>query len=121
MYKAILTKSYNLQPEIIEINFITKIDSKDREWIHPVPGVTGYEGAQVKKIVEEYIKDKPVFCTWTACSGTLNKYDRLEIPMSEIIRYLEDVGRITVEKEYGYIRKVNWNDTLSQTNTGEEK
>ena len=39
----------------------------------------------------------------------------------EIIRYLEDVGRITVEKEYGYIRKVNWNDTLAQTKTGEEK
>lgn len=123
MYKVIRVNSWSLEPVVEEINFVTNVDSEGIEWIHPSPGVTGYEGAELKKIIESYVDDKPVFSRWIACAGTLNKWDRLEIPMSEIVRYLEDEGRISVEREYGYIKKVVFleSNSLTQTTTEEEK
>jgi len=106
-YKAIRIKSWSLEPEVIDIGFKVYDGYDDKEWISPLPGVTGYESGPLRSMVEEYI-DKPVFSRWIACAGTLNKYDRLEIPMSEIVKYLEDNERIIVEREYGYIKKVTW-------------
>ena len=111
-YKAILTKSWSLQPEIIEVDFEIKKHGGE-DWIYPIPGVTGFESAPLKKLVEEYINE-PVFSKWTACGGTLNKYDRLEIPISEIIRWLEETKQITVERDWGYIKSIIWNDCLTQ-------
>jgi len=108
-YKAIRVKSWSLEPEVIDIDFKIYEGYDDKEWISPIPGVTGYESGPLKRMVEEYV-GKPVFSRWIACGGTLNKYDRLEIPMSEIIKYLLDKGRIRVDREYGYIKKVTWND-----------
>ena len=112
--KAIRVKSWSLEPEIIEIGLSAFLDEKNVEWVRPNPGVTGFESAQLKKLIDEYL-DKPVFSRWVACSGTLNKYDRLEIPIFGIIQWLEKINRISVEKEYGYITKIHWNDSLSQT------
>lgn len=109
MYKAIRIKSWSLEPEIIEVNFETFMSS-DVEWVRPIPGVTGYESANLKKIVNDYLK-KPVFSRWVACAGTLNKYDRLEIPMSEIIKWVEKIGRIETRREYDYLKEVIWNDS----------
>ena len=119
MYKAIRVKAWSLEPEIVDIDFEVAAGYDDKEWIRPVPGVTGYESGPLKSMVEEYV-DKPVFSRWIACAGTLNKYDRLEIPMSEIIKYLEDNKRITVKREYGYIKEVTWCDSLEPTKIKEE-
>jgi len=108
-YKAIRVKSWNLEPEVIDIGFEIYKGYGDKEWIRPIPGVTGYESAPLKRMVEDYV-EKPVFFRWIACAGTLHMYDRLEIPLSEIVRYLEDSGRVVVERKYGYTKKVTWND-----------
>ena len=120
MYKAILTNCASLQPEVVDIDFEVFVGHGGVEWIRPVPGVTGYESAQLKEIIKDYFDNKPVFSRWIACAGTLNKYDRLEIPMSEIIKYLQDGGRINVKREYGYIKNIDWNDSLHRTKTEEE-
>jgi len=108
-YKAIRVKSWNLEPEVVDIGFEVYEGYGDEEWIRPVPSVTGYESGPLRRMVEEYV-GKPVFSRWIACAGTLHMYDRLEIPLSEIVRYLEDNDKITVEREYGYIKKVTWSD-----------
>jgi len=109
MYKAIKTNARTLIPEVIDVDFEIK-----GEYIYVSKGaVTGYESASVRDIVKQYV-EMSVFTCWTACSGTLNKYPRLEIPMSEIIKFLQDKELITVEKDYGYIKNITLSDNLTQ-------
>ena len=107
-YKGIKYNSHTLLPEIIDINFEVKDDNNGERWVRIIKGnSTGYEGLPIKKALNEYL-DKGVFINWVACSGTLNKYPRLEIPMIELINYLIDNNYIFLEKEYDYIKKINW-------------
>lgn len=88
------------------------------EWVYVIKGgVTGYESAQLDKLIDGLHKES-AFITWTACAGTLNKYHRLEIPMSEVIKFLLDQKLITVEREYGYIKKIN---RCSETSTRKQQ
>jgi len=107
MYKGIKINASTLLPEIVDVDFKVKYhESLESDWIYVVKGaITGYESAQVSKLIEDYPK-RSVFASWIACGGTLNKYHRLEIPMSEVIKFLEDQGLITVEREYGYPQKI---------------
>lgn len=103
MYKAVLVDAFTLIPKVVDVDFEIR-----GEYIYVVKGgVTGYESATLKKIVDDYL-ERSVFACWVACMGTLRKYPRLEIPMSEIIKYLLDNEIIEVEKEYGYIKKIIW-------------
>ena len=113
MYKAIKTDAWTLIPEIIDVDFeIRQPGYVEGSWIYVVKGaVTGYESANVKQLVEEYPR-RGVFSAWVACGGTLRKYDHLEVPMSEIIKFLEDQGLIEVKREYGYVREIIWKDEL---------
>jgi hypothetical protein len=108
MYKAVKINCSSLIPEIVDVDFkIVHSDSLNEDYIHITKGgVTGYESADWKKLIENY-QDTSPFASWIACNGTLNRWHRLEIPMMEIIRYLLNNKLITVEKEYGYIKKVN--------------
>lgn len=102
-YVGVKTNCSTLMPKIVEVGFNIRGD-----YINVVKGaVTGYEGANVKEICKDYL-DKGVYARWVACMGTLNKYDKLEIPMSEIIKYLIDNEYITIGKEYGYIKEIRW-------------
>lgn len=110
MYKAIKTSSVTLVPEIIDVEFIIKVDDKGEDWIHISKGaITGYESAQIRELMEQYIK-RSCFASWTANFGTLNKYSKLEVPMSEILRFLLDRDLVTVTKDYGYIKSIEWKE-----------
>ena len=113
-YKGIRTNSHTLIPEIVDIEFeirhFDKGNLAGEDWLYVTKGgVTGYESAQLKEMVDSYL-ERSVFTTWTACMGTLNKYPRLEIPMSEVIKFLKDQGLIEVTYEYGYPKKIIWKD-----------
>ena len=109
MYKAVKIDAWSLLPEIVDVDFeIRTHESLDGQWIHVIKGgVTGYESAEVRKLIKDYPR-RSVFYYWVACGGTNRKYHRLNIPMSEVIKYLQDQGLIEVEREYGYIKKVTW-------------
>lgn len=101
MYKAILISATTLIPEVIDIDFELK-----GEWLYVIRGgVTGFESANVKSLVEKYPK-RGVFSQWVACAGTLNLYHRLEIPMSEVIKFLEKKKTIEVKRSYGYPKEI---------------
>ena len=110
-YKAVKTNARTLVPEIVEVEFeIRCSENLGSDWLYIVKGgVIGFESAELKNLVDVY-PDRSVFATWTACMGTLNKYPRLEVPMSEIVKFLEGEGRISVEREYGYPKKIIWKD-----------
>lgn len=107
MYKGVKTDAWSLIPKVVDVDFdIKQYDSLAGDWIRVTKGgVTGYESAEWRKLIEDY-PNRSVFSSWVACNGTLNKYHRLEIPMSEIIKFLKHQGLITVEREYGYIKKI---------------
>ena len=109
MYKAVKINASTLIPEIVDVGFEIRYSERLKsDWIYVVKGgITGYESADIKRLVEDY-PESSVFSSWTACVGTLNKYHRLEIPMSEIIKFLEHQNLITVKREYGYVRKITW-------------
>jgi len=109
LYKGIKTNAHTLIPEIVEVDFeVRKSEWTEGDWIYITKGaVTGYESANVRELVGDYSK-RSVFSTWIANAGTLNEYHRLEIPMSEIIKYLEDQKLIETKREYGYIKEVVW-------------
>jgi len=113
MYKGVLFNAFTIEPEIVDIEFEIR-----GEYIYIVKGgVTGYEGAPLKKIVNDYV-DKSMFTCWVACMGTYRKYHRLSIPMYEIIKYLINNNLIELERECGYIKGVKW---LGENINGGEK
>lgn len=111
MYKAIRVNAVTLIPEVIDVDFEIKYsENLKSDWIYVTKGgVTGYESAEVRRLVQDY-PDRSVFATWTACMGTLNRYHRLDIPISEVIKFLKDQGLIETKEKYGYITEVIWKD-----------
>lgn len=110
MYKGIRTNAVTLVPEVIDVEFIIRTNKKGIDWIYISKGaITGYESAQIREMVEKYVNES-CFATWVACFGTLNKYSRLEIPMSEVLKFLLDEDLITVTRDYGYIKSIEWKD-----------
>lgn len=107
MYKGVKINAFTLIPEIVDVDFeIRHSESLNSDWIYVTTGaVTGYESVEWRKLTDDY-PNRSVFTSWIACAGTLNKYHRLEIPMSEVIKFLENQGLITIEREYGYIKKI---------------
>lgn len=107
MYNGVKTNAWTLIPEIVDVDFeIRYSESLESDWIYIIKGgVTGYESAEWRKLIEDY-PNRSVFTSWLACAGTLNKYHRLDIPMSEVIKFLQDQKLITIEREYGYIKKI---------------
>jgi len=122
MYKAVKTNARTLIPEIVDVDFeIKQYESLEGDWIRVTKGgVTGYESANIRNLVGDAHKQS-IFASWVACGGTLNKYNRLEIPMSEIIKFLEHQGLIEVKREYGYIRKIIWKDIHGSEQTTEDE
>jgi len=113
VYKAVKIDAWSLLPEIVDVDFeIIYSESLKSDWIYVTKGgVTGYESAEVRKLIEDYPK-RSMFEYWVACGGTLNKYHRLNIPMSEVIKYLEDQNLVDVKRKYGYVKKVTWKNKL---------
>jgi len=113
MYVGIKTNAWTLIPEIVEVNFKLKRYGEDSKylagttWLSVTKGaITGYEEMEIKPVLEK--DGKRSFVCWVACGGTLNKYHRLEIPMSQILQYLLDEGYIEITREYGYIKDIKW-------------
>jgi hypothetical protein len=108
-YCGIRTSCVSLIPKIIEVEFTLKYNEKNKEtWLYiSKGGVTGFESAQLPDLIMKY-PEKNVFCVWIANMGTLHKYDRLEIPIYEIIKYLIHNKKIVITKEYGYIKNIRW-------------
>lgn len=107
-YVGIMYSASTQIPRISYVEFDIKDYSENKRYLRIVSGgVTGYEELPIKKALEEYI-EKQSFTNWVACFGTLNSWNRLEIPMIEIIRYLTENEYISVIKEYGYIKKIMW-------------
>lgn len=121
MYKAIKTDAFTLIPEIVEVDFeIRHSESLVSDWIYITKGgVTGYASAKVRRLVEQYL-ERSVFAVWSANIGTLNKYHNLDVPLSEIIKFLKDRGLITVIYEYGYPKQITWKDDSGFTTNSEE-
>ena len=111
IYKAIKINAVTLIPEVVDVDFeVRQHKSIEGDWIHITRGgVTGYESANVRELVKDYPR-RSVFDSWTACGGTLNKYNRLMIPISEIIKFLESQGLIEVKYEYGYPKEIVWKE-----------
>ena len=83
MYKAVKIDAVTLIPAVVDVDFkIRYSESLESDWIYLTKGgVIGYESAEVRNLIEDY-SERSVFASWTACMGTLNKYHRLEIPIS---------------------------------------
>jgi len=107
MYRAVKINAVTLIPEIVDVDFVVKYhETLKGDWIYVTKGaVTGFESAELENLIQDYPK-RSVFAYWVACGGTLNKYHRLEIPMSEVIKFLEDQKLIEVKREYGYVKKI---------------
>jgi len=122
MYKAIKTDAWTLIPEIVDVDFkIRTYESLSGHWIHVIKGgITGFESAEVERLIEKYPK-RGVFGSWIACAGTLRKYHHLAIPMSEVIKFLENNNLVDIERQYGYIKKISWKDNSEFTTKDEEE
>jgi hypothetical protein len=104
-YKGIRMNCFDFEPKIVDIDF----EIRDK-YIYVIKGgTTGYESGNYKEMINEYI-DKSMFTVWVACFGTVQRYSRLEIPMYEVLKYLETNGYLMTFFEYGYLKKVIWLD-----------
>jgi len=81
-YKAIKTNCVTGIPKITEVGFVIR-----GEWLYiSKGGITGFESARFKELTE----NNRIWDRWMACMGTHRRYDRLEVPIVEIKRFLKN-------------------------------